>query len=1148
MSSVRQVLAAAERQPRCRLAPPISGCARLPRRAGWFIAGLAIAALVGRPVVADDTELFLGTSSPAVQGRPNILLLFDDSVSMGTTMRARAAYDPATTYAGGCAADRIYWKTANRTDEVPDCRTRRYFNAGALRCRRGMTTLAENGVYRGTLAQFDAVGDIQWEAVSQNERAAPVECAADSGSINPPGHGDGVDSAAVYAQNGDAAQPWSTVAADEIAWTRHSNYVLYSGNYLNWSHNGPMTDVSRIDVTKQAATELLDAIDGVNVGIMQAGGEHGIRVSHAIEDIATARASLKAAVGALEPNGTSPLSEALYEAGLYLMGRAVDQGVLSVPAATDAGGTRYASPLEFSCQKNVVVALTDGEPTDDANREAQIRALRDEAAQGFDELVGGSCDVDAYAPGIDVTGDDCLDEMAEFLFAGDLSALPGRQNAQTYTVGIGVDWPALRDSAERGGGEFRMAGRATSLAALLSDYVVDAVDNVETQASFTPLAVPVDSFNRTRHINDLFIGVFRPTTTVHWPGNLKKFSLRVSDNAIVGADGSPAVDPGTGFFRSDSRSFWSAVNDPKVAEGGAASRLPAPAVRNVYTHLDGNPADLTHASNAISHANPAIDDAVLESGHPGGPARDEVIDFVRGAVAGGSEVRRELGDPLHSAPLAMIYDGADPDAALVFVATNDGFLHAINANTGVEQWAFIPRELLDDQVRLKANRRTSSRRYGIDGALRLQTLADDDGVIDPATEKVYLFFGLRRGGTVYYALDVSNRHSPRLLWRLGSADLPGNGQSWAAPVPARIDVNSAAQGGNKLVVVLGGGYDPTQDGYDNAADSIGNAIYIVDSETGELLWHGSRSEGDKTFPAMQSSFAADVKVVDLGADGLADRMYAADMGGQVWRFDIHNGNGPSGLISGGVIAQLGAAPLPAPPDVAPDGPDNRRFYYAPDVALVSSRRERFMHIGIGSGYRAHPLSTANHDRFYALRDHAPFRTLSDSDYARIEPVVDADLVDVTDNADATVPPGGPGWRLELRDRGWIGEKVHAEARTFNNRVYFTTLVPGSADSSVDPCSPAPTTNRLYVVDLIDGSPVTDLDGDATPGEPEDRYVELPGASTSEMVFVFPAPDDPDNCLGSECSPPPVACVGLHCIPTEFPSGPVRTYWVQEGID
>ncbi len=102
---------------------------------------------------------------------------------------------------------------------------------------------------------------------------------------------------------------------------------------------------------------------------------------------------------------------------------------------------------------------------------------------------------------------------------------------------------------------------------------------------------------------------------------------------------------------------------------------------------------------------------------------------------------------------------------------------------------------------------------------------------------------------------------------------------------------------------------------------------------------------------MDYSIPAEVKVIDFDGDGFADRMYAADMGGQVWRFDVFNGQSAANLVNGGVIAQLGAAPS-ATPAVA----DTRRFYYSPDVALVSTKDYHFVHVGIGSGHRAHPLS------------------------------------------------------------------------------------------------------------------------------------------------------------------------------------------------
>ena len=111
---------------------------------------------------------------------------------------------------------------------------------------------------------------------------------------------------------------------------------------------------------------------------------------------------------------------------------------------------------------------------------------------------------------------------------------------------------------------------------------------------------------------------------------------------------------------------------------------------------------------------------------------------------------------------------------------------------------------------------------------------------------------------------------------------------------------------------------------------------------------------------MSYSFPSEIKVIDLDGDKLMDRMYAADMGGQVWRFDVTNGAAARDLVVGGVIAQLGTAG-----DGTPTLAENRRFYYSPDVAFVNTRLASFVHIGIGSGHREHPLGMVNSDRFYA---------------------------------------------------------------------------------------------------------------------------------------------------------------------------------------
>jgi type IV pilus assembly protein PilY1 len=354
------------------------------------------------------------------------------------------------------------------------------------------------------------------------------------------------------------------------------------------------------------------------------------------------------------------------------------------------------------------------------------------------------------------------------------------------------------------------------------------------------------------------------------------------------------------------------------------------------------------------------------------------------------------------------------------------------------------------------------------------------------------------------------------------------------------------------VLVIGGGYEPDQDNLAGSTDTIGNSIYIVDSVSGALLWHGGKDGIHKDFnaagKAMDYSIPADVKVIDLDGNGFADRLYAADMGGQIWRFDIANGQSAANLVAGGVIAQLGGAPAASAPLTAV-----RRFYYSPDVALVSRADHNFLHIGIGSGHRAHPLSLANEDRFYALRDYG-IGANTQAELDAITPVTDAQLLPIT-TVGAALPRGSPGWRLDLSDGGWLGEKVLAEARTFNNEVTFTTFRPAVAGNS---CDPQPGTNRVYRMSLLNGSPVTNLDGSADERNltMDDIFVERSGGilPTPQWLFLTTdadadgAADGVDGVETNADRPRPIRCHGLICAPEDFSNDPVRTFWTEDNVD
>ena len=1108
------------------------------KHVAWAGVGLTLALTAGMPAVADDTELLLSTNSGG-QNKPNILFILDSSGSMDTIETTQEPYDANFPYPGDCAADQYYWTTSSN---IPDCDSSNdnHFDRSNFKCDEGVTLAATAGSYYDTMAQFRSTrkGD-RWTRLRSGKNDM-VECSADAGN-----HGGG-DPTTTYAQIGTDVSPFTDDPDAAVVWGSRPTdrtYTVYDSNYLNWFHNSPVTSMMRTDIVKAVTKNVLASISNVNVGFMQFNWDQGGPVTRAVKDLDSSRAEANAIVDALPYNGWTPLAETMYEAARYWRGMGAYYGGLS---ATDPDALEtttpmvYDGPAEYACAKNFTVLLTDGDPREDVDAYSKTPLL-----PGFVSTMGRSSCTGGNVDGA------CLDDISEYLSKEDINPnVPGDQTVTTYTIGFKIDLPLLRDTAENSGGAFYQAEDVRTLTEVLTEIVTDIFDN---DVSFTAPAVSVNAFNRTQHLNDLYISVFRATTGVHWPGNLKKYNI--VNGTITDSLDQPAVDTGTGFFADSALSYWTPGSTPDGADvnaGGALSRLPDPNSRNVYTNVGSS--DLSDTSNHISLSNSgafSLSDFGL-TGASGEPPLADMIDWVRGwDVADwdnnpSTTVRGQMGDTLHSQPASIVYGGGSGSMdVVVYAATNDGNLHAINAETGEELWTFIPKELLPNSVHLFYDETVAYKQYGIDGDL-VPIVADrnKDGTITPGTDFAYLVFGMRRGGSNYYALDVTDKYAPKLKW---IRSFPEMGQSWSPAVAAKVEIAGVGQTStDKAVVVVGGGYDTTHDqaAHPSNPDGVGAGIFMLDIETGNELWRaGPDSGADLPLSMMNRAIPSRIRVLDLSGDGYADRMYAADLGGQVWRFDISTGKNATELVAGGVIAQFGGEGLSSP-----TAAETRRFFSAPDVSVVLDHRldKRYLAVSLGSGYRAHPLDKSAADRFYSFRDPDVFNKLDQAAYDAYPIAYDADMVDVSGRYNVELQASDRGWKFTLP----AGEKILAESATFDGSVYFVSFEPEVTSS--DPCKAGLSVNRLYRVSAVNGDPVVNtetLDENDPPEEfDEARVMELEqGGIAPKPTFLFPSPLDPD-CHGEECSPPPIGCVGVECFDPGFPNNPVRTLWTQNGIN
>ena len=874
-----------------------------------------------------------------------------------------------------------------------------------------------------------------------------------------------------------------------------------------------------------------------NIGIMVFNGTNvgtGARVIKAFTPLnAAGKLALKELIKILDINQSpAPTSYALamHEAYLYFTEAAPYSGQRTGTFPYDPAafsGSKYVLPAGSFCSTAYVIMIANGPPQNDQTPNDTVKPLL--AGVG-----GDTTPITYISPIIDPKDSaNWTDEYARFLLGYQDAAQASSARITTYTIAVTgtssdkASYPAIFNGiAKAGGGDFYETNDDSKLTLALEDIF----NNLKAvNSNFSSASLPVSVNSRGTYLNQIFMGMFRPDANAkpRWRGNLKqyKFSYDPITNSLFLSDASTpaksAISGATGFISSTATSFWTSSStfwanqrmgtppsasdapDGEVVEkGGAAQKIrstysDSQSSRNVFTCLACTSGTLLSA-HLFNDANTGITKEVLGlAASATAIDRTNLINWVRGTSNAGDEngpggtvtIRPSVhGDVLHSRPVVVNYGGSP--GVIAFYGSNDGGLRAVNGNTnmatdanaGKELWSFIPPEHFFKLNRLRTNQpevRLSTtpasstatlRDYFVDGPLGIYQKVLEGGI----NEKVYLYAAMRRGGRVIYALDVTNSMTPRFLWKKTSDDFPILGQTWSEPKLAKI------KGHANPVVVMGAGYDAAaEDAAIPGSTTMGNAVLVLDAFDGTVL---------KTF-VTDRSVPSDVTLVDTDFDGYIDRVYAVDMGGNLYRLDLEKtiDNTTSVTPADWGIYKLASL----------SGGGTRKFFYPPDIVVTPT----FSALMLGSGDREKPLATSSTDAFFTVKD---TRTGKGTPSTTFTPITSASLGTVGSTDDQTA-----GCQILMNPNG---EKIVNAPTSIAGMTYFSTNRPAVLMNS---CSANLGITKVYSAPLFCQSAASqELKGGGLPPSPVTGTVTVSYPSptnssitlTKRLPFIIGAPN------------------------------------------
>lgn len=654
--------------------------------------------------------------------------------------------------------------------------------------------------------------------------------------------GDG-NTIVTYDNDNSPEGDWSpTIPGDRVIVEFHSDGgVVESGftidQYRATEESGYLMQ-NRVDVAKDAMKYVINEFDNkINWGLATFNSCNGADIDYPLNPANTDKDSLFNELNSVVAGGGTPLGEALqdiFEEGFFDQRDSLDN---------------------LLCRKNYTIVLSDGFPSCDTDW-SRVSGVE------FDDWDGDGFTADPYQ--YSDPPENYYDDVAHWIYTHswrDRSVVSDPANSYEniipHQISFGARHPLMRNAAYDAGGEAEGGQYYTAYnkAQLVNAFYSFGLMISESMA-FTAPVVSVDEANKIQNGNDLYMGQFLPIDNSYWPGNVKHFKLgdgsaqRPDLWQIYDSVNNEATD-NDGRFVDNLVGFWGDSLDSNdhdsyggqdIQEDGAGEVLTERIEgdfdsgnfyeRYIKTWIGGSLVEFTQLVVTPESLGLSSDKTDI---------RDKVVNWIYGytfdadSSSGDPVSTRDwaLGAIVHSRPTVIDYYDASDYSVLtkryIAVGANDGMIHIFDNQNGAEVFAFVPDDVLSQLPAFGSN---VFHQPLVDGQVKLFR---ENG------QPKYLIFGLRRGGSSYWTVNIAD--SDPANWTVAKFSDSEMGQSWSDVEFAKVRTGASTFAN---VAIFSGGYDPAEDDYPEPFDDLNNdgTPYASDGSIDSSEWSATDSEQD----------------------------------------------------------------------------------------------------------------------------------------------------------------------------------------------------------------------------------------------------------------------------------------------------------------